>query len=391
MREGVGTEQALSRRKENVYFRHHKVDVSRALGDVLYRNQVLLDDFLADRRLSDSSEDGYRAALGSFSESVVMPLEEAGELDMRTWYRKVNALGLAASTIALYAYYIDSTLYYALRRRGLTKSEAKVRTEAIMEGVPLVDLRREMRFRSEFRENLIAPQEFSAMWGVVDSPRLKAFIAVDYDSACRKGELLSARIKDLTHRPEYSELRVMGKTGERTLPLTKSVPILMDWLEAHPDPRPGAPLFATVSDGDIRFMNDRSPNKAFERICLRAGIRQIRPHMIRHTKLTELALSGVGEYILKKFAGWTANSKMAAKYIHLSGRDHIPAILRLEGVTGNMDEYTREALETARGLMKSQDEEIRVFALKTFLRLNNSPVQTTLNGASMPWEAFRFG
>lgn len=36
---------------------------------------------------------------------------------------------------------------------------------------------------------------------------MRAFIAVDYDSACRKGELLTARIKNLTHRREYSELR----------------------------------------------------------------------------------------------------------------------------------------------------------------------------------------
>ena len=381
--------QAVSEPGEDVYFKHPKVDI--APGGVLFRNGALLDGYLDDRRLSGSSEDGYRAALTSFSGNTVVPLEEAGELDVRTWYRKVNALGLAASTIAIYAYYIENVLCYALRRRGLSRSEARVRASAIMEGVPLVDLRREMRLRSEFRESLILPHEFSAMWRVLESPRVRAFIAVDYDSACRKGELLSARVKDLTNRRGYSELRVLGKTGERTLPLTRSVPILMDWLEAHPDPRPGAPLFATVFNGDVRFMDPRSPNKAFERVCHRAGVRRIRPHMIRHTKLTELARAGVGEYVLKKFAGWTPNSKMAAKYIHLSGRDHIPAILRLEGVTGSLDGYTRDALDTARGLMKSGDEGTRVFALKTFLRLNKGPVQTTLGGAGMPWEALGDG
>lgn len=383
------SEQVLKRRNGEVYFKEGKVDV--ALGGVLYRNQVVLDGFLGDRRLSKSSEDGYRAALLSFSESAVVPLEEAGELDLRTWYRKANAGGLSASTIALYAYYIENVLYQALRSRGLAKSEARGRVEAIMDGVPRRDLRREIKLREEFRECLIAPFEFSAMWEAVESPRLKAFIAVDYDSACRKGELLSARVKDLTERSGYAELRVMGKTGERTLPLTRSVPILQDWLAAHPDPRPSAPLFATVYDGDVCFMNPRSPNKAFERVCLRTGIRRIRPHMIRHTKLTELARAGVGEYVLKRFAGWTPNSKMAAKYIHLSGQDHIPAILRLEGVTGGMDGYTRDALETARDLMGSPNEETRVFALKTFLRLNKGPVQTTLSGACMPWEVLRDG
>ena len=383
------SEQALKRRGEDVYFNEHKVDV--ALGGVLCRNQVLLDGFLGDRRLSASSRDGYRAALLSFSEGAVVPLEEAGELDLRAWYRRANSGGLSASTIALYAYYIENVLYRALRTRGLAKSEARGRVEAIMDGVPRRDLRREIKLREEFRECLVMPREFSAMWEAVENPRLKAFISVDYDSACRKGELLSARVKDLTERSGYAELRVMGKTGERTLPLTRSVPVLQDWLAAHPDPRPSAPLFATVYDGDVRFMNPRSPNKAFERVCLRAGVRRIRPHMIRHTKLTELARAGVGEYVLKKFAGWTPNSKMAAKYIHLSGQDHIPAILRLEGVTGGMDGYTRDALETARGLMGSPNEETRVFALKTFLRLNKGPVQTTLSGACMPWEVLRDG
>jgi len=381
-------EQALKRRGGDVYFNPHKVDVAL---DALYRNQVLLDGFLADRRLSRSSAEGYRAALLSFSDGAAVPLEGAGELDLRAWYRKANAGGLSASTIALYAYYIENVLYHALRSRGLAKSEARGRVEAIMEGVPSRDLRREMRLRAEFRENLVMPHEFSAMWEAVESPRLKAFLAVDYDSACRKGELITARLRDLTERSDYAELRVIGKTGERTLPLTRSVPVLMDWLAAHPDPRPDSPLFATVFDGEVRSMNPRSPNKAFERICIRAGLRRIRPHMIRHTKLTELARAGVGEYVLKKFAGWTPNSKMAAKYIHLSGQDHIPVILRLEGVTGEIDRYTRDALETARGLMGSPDEETRVFALETFLKLNKGLVQTTLSGTCMPWEARRGG
>ena len=158
---------------------------------------------LRARRLSGSSRDGYRAALSSFGDHVEVPLGLAGELDLRAWYRRVNSRGFAASTIALYAYYIENLLRYALRRRGLSRSEAGARTEAIMEGVPLADLRREMKFR----ESLILPHEFSVLWEATGSPRMRAFIAVDYDSACRKGELLTARIKNLTHRREYSELR----------------------------------------------------------------------------------------------------------------------------------------------------------------------------------------
>ena len=126
-------------------------------------------------------------------------------------------------------------------------------------------------------------------------------------------------------------------------------------------------------------MDEYTPNKFMARLSERAGTRLIRPHMFRHTKLTAWARAGVGEYVLKSLAGWTPDSRMAARYIHLSGRDHIPAVLRLEGVTGSLDQYTRAALDAAHGLMGSDDEETRVFALRTFMRLNGlSHAQTTL-------------
>ena len=35
---------------------------------------------------------------------------------------------------------------------------------------------------------------------------------------------------------------------------------------------------------------------------------------------------------MKSFAGWTADSKMAARYIHLTGRGHVTAVLERAGV-----------------------------------------------------------
>ena len=165
------------------------------------------------------------------------------------------------------------------------------------------------------------------------------------------------------------------------MPLVRSVPALTEWLDAHPRPRPGAPLFATVWRGQVGWMSESAPNKLMDRLCTRAGVRHIRPHMWRHTRLTEWARAGVGEYMLKSLAGWTPDSRMAAKYIHLSGRDHIPAVLRLEGVAGGLDEGTRKALDAAVELMACDDRETRVFALKAFMRLNgHSHMQTRLGG-----------
>jgi len=370
--------EAKTRLLEKVNFTVSKVDVSAAVA-----NQRLLDGYLGLRALSPSSMEGYTCAVASFTRHVGLPLEEAGELDVETWYREARAGGLMASSTVVYAVYLEELLRHSLRRRGLGVRAAEARAASIMDGVPLRDLRREMRRHYEFREMLILRDEEAALWEAAAWPRAKALIAVSRDSACRKGELITARIRDLTHREGYSELRVRGKTGERTMPLVPSVPALMDWLEAHPRPRPGAPLFATVWRGQVRFMEESAPNKLMERLSLRASVRHIRPHMWRHTRLTEWARAGVGEYMLKSLAGWTPDSRMASKYIHLSGRDHIPTVLRLEGVTGGLDEYTRKALDTAMELMASDDQETKVFALKAFMRLNgHSHMQTTLGG----WE-----
>ena len=131
----------------------------------------------------------------------------------------------------------------------------------------------------------------------------------------------------------------------------------------------------------VRFMEESAPNKLMDRLCLRAGVRHIRPHMWRHTRLTEWARAGVGEYMLKSLAGWTPDSRMASKYIHLSGRDHVPAVLRLEGVSGDLDDYTRKALDASMELMACDDNETKLFALRTFMQLNgHGRIQTQMEG-----------
>ena len=79
-------------------------------------------------------------------------------------------------------------------------------------------------------------------------------------------------------------------------------------------------------------MASHSVNGLLRDICQKTGIRHVHPHMLRHTRLTEWALLGLSEYELKTAAGWTPNSNMAARYIHLTGRSHMRALLEVEGV-----------------------------------------------------------
>lgn len=159
-----------------------------------------------------------------------------------------------------------------------------------------------------------------------------AFIAVLFESGCRKGELKTLKIRDLSFGVTYTEIRVNGKTGERTVPLVFSVPYLRAWLQVHPDRRPDQWLFAFERYGKIDQMKGSSPNGTIRYICVKAGIRHIHPHMLRHTRSTELARAGLSEYQMDGHQGWVVGSKSPRRYIHLSGREHINAALEAQGI-----------------------------------------------------------
>lgn len=74
----------------------------------------------------------------------------------------------------------------------------------------------------------------------------------------------------------------------------------------------------------------------FRRLLLeareKAGIKKdVRPHLLRHARLTELA-KVLPEQKLKKWAGWTQGSNMASIYIHLSGKDLDEDFKQLHGL-----------------------------------------------------------
>jgi integrase/recombinase XerD len=124
------------------------------------------------------------------------------------------------------------------------------------------------------------------------------------------------------------------------------VPYLRQWIQVHPDRTGDAPLFTTVINGEMKAMSGGSINCTLGRLCKRAGIRHVHPHMLRHSRLSELARAGVSDFSLRLLAGWTMDSRMSSRYIHLSGRDGIGAVLAIEGIS------TEEVKEERSSLLK---------------------------------------
>jgi integrase/recombinase XerD len=181
--------------------------------------------------------------------------------------------------------------------------------------------------------DMLNESEIQRLIECANHPRDRALVAVFWETGCRVGELLTMRISSFKDAGEICYLDVLGKTGPRRIPIVASVPDLTRWLSFHPTKGdPSSPMW-------VRLNRRREPEvlsyPAFCEIlrCLvrKAGTKKrVHPHLFRHSRATFLA-SRLTEAQMKHFFGWTQGSKMAATYVHLSGRDIQESILELYG------------------------------------------------------------
>lgn len=59
--------------------------------------------------------------------------------------------------------------------------------------------------------------------------------------------------------------------------------------------------------------------------------KNLHPHLLRHSRLTELATTQLNEPLLRKFAGWTKSSQMPEIYFHVDDTDVRNVILAENG------------------------------------------------------------
>ena len=198
--------------------------------------------------------------------------------------------------------------------------------------------------RNHLPEELLTQDEVMALIKAARSTRDRAFIAMLYDSGGRIGEVLSLQRKNILFDEHGAVAIVEGKTGQRRDRLILSLPFLAEWLNDHPDKRPDAPLWIHQRQGchqrGIVPMDYASARKLLMRVRDTADIKKrVNPHAFRHARATHLA-NILTEAQMKEYFGWTQDSKMAARYVHLSGRDVDGAILRAHGLQSKVEQDT---------------------------------------------------
>lgn len=183
-------------------------------------------------------------------------------------------------------------------------------------------------------EDILSEEEVLKILEAAREDRDKALIAVLFDSGIRVGELLTLRIKDVDLESRPAHLRVDGKTGMRQIPIMFSVPYLGRYLDNCKGERKNTDYLWE------RYGRWAATNKALDRAgvvkilkvaATRAGVtKKVNPHAFRHARATYYACR-LTEQQLKQFFGWTAESRMASTYVHLSGRDLDNSVLQVNG------------------------------------------------------------
>ena len=196
-----------------------------------------------------------------------------------------------------------------------------------------------------------------------EDDRLKCYHAMARDTSGRPHEILKIRVGDIMYKQSetaiYAEVTIgkSGKTGQRTVPLTNSIPFIKSWIQKHPTgtnrnsflfisfERQSAYRNIPLKPISVAIIYRKLKLEFFPRLLTNPDISEedrnkIRvllekpwnPYIRRHTALTEKVKLLKSEYALRQHAGWSKTSKMVEIYTHEFGNESSELLLQACGI-----------------------------------------------------------
>lgn len=137
------------------------------------------------------------------------------------------------------------------------------------------------------------------------SPWIKPVVVFALETAARRGEILALTWRDVDL--ERKVVKVSGKTGSRTIPLS---PACVSMLRSLPRSLEGHVFPVTIE----------TLKQAYARAVARAGIQDFTFHDLRHDALTRLAKLGLNILELRSVSGHTT-ANMLQRYVSIDAGD----------------------------------------------------------------------
>lgn len=175
---------------------------------------------------------------------------------------------------------------------------------------------------------LLTVDDVNELIKATPSKKYKAIFAGLWETGARINELLSITMNDVVEGAHGYQVTIHStKTSSRTgngarkLLLIESAGYVRDYLNERTDN--DNRLFAVGYDGVKLAL--KNAGKAIGRPGLY-------PHLLRHSKATDLVRSNTQESIIRQQLGWQPDSPMIKRYIHLSDAAVIEDQLRRSGI-----------------------------------------------------------
>lgn len=186
------------------------------------------------------------------------------------------------------------------------------------------------------REDLLTEADRTRLlYACRENQRDRAFIDCHLEAGTRPGEILSLRLRHVKFDKYGAVIHVDGKTGPRPVRLVRSTPNLAQWMAVHPfRDNPESPLWIMTDKQHYgEPLTYSGARKIVQQRAEKANLsKRIFLNLFRHTEATQTArfLTEAG---MKKRHGWTNDSKMPGRYVHLVDADVEEDILSHYGLS----------------------------------------------------------
>lgn len=209
-------------------------------------------------------------------------------------------------------------------------------------------------------DEMLTQDDIAALVDAATKARDIAMIEFFADTGARTSMAGSLRVGDVdldTERPHYEpnpEATGLKDAPQHNYPLIDAVAPLRAYLRySHPQPDNGdVALFHTFvgADSDPADLPDNKTamtsehmRRRLRKIAATAGVEKpVNPHNFRHSAVSRMYREGFTKQQIQHRVGWTLDTSMWSRYVHLTSEELNDAIYQETGQAEPADEHTTE-------------------------------------------------